>query len=111
MSDKRPPGTLGVDLRKPGPGPCGLCGEVRKMTKAHVPPQTAGNRNQVTCATVRIHNHIRSNGRPVAGGMWLRGLCGDCNSLAGARYDPAYGDFTKALDTYARTMPPPPSPG
>jgi hypothetical protein len=37
--------------------------------------------------------------------MWLRGLCGDCNSLAGARYDLAYGDFTKALDTYARTMP------
>ncbi|MER6405946.1 hypothetical protein ABT269_20910 [Streptomyces viridosporus] len=75
------------------------------MTKAHVPPQAAGNRNRVTCATVRIHNRIRSNGRPVAGGMWLRGLCGDCNSLAGANYDTAYGDFAAALRTYARAFP------
>ncbi|MDX3587632.1 hypothetical protein [Streptomyces europaeiscabiei] len=75
------------------------------MTRAHVPPQTAGNRDKVTCGTVRVHNQIRSNGRPTAGGMWLRGLCGDCNSLAGLHYDTAYGDFTTALHTYARTSP------
>ncbi|MFK0127136.1 hypothetical protein ACIQSP_27980 [Streptomyces nigra] len=102
MSDKRPPGTLGVDLRKPGLRPCGLCGEVRGMTKAHVPPQVAGNRGKVTSATVRVHNNVRSVGRLDAGGMWMRGLCGDCNSLAGLNYDSAYGDFAKALDTYQR---------
>ncbi|GAA2733577.1 hypothetical protein GCM10010360_22750 [Streptomyces nogalater] len=37
--------------------------------------------------------------------MWLRGLCGDCNSLAGLHYDAAYGDFVAALRTYARAMP------
>jgi hypothetical protein len=102
MSDKRPPGTLGVDLRKPGLRPCGLCGEVREMTKAHVPPQVAGNRGRVTSATVRVHNNVRSMGRLAAGGMWMRGLCGDCNSLAGLNYDTAYGDFAKAMDTYQR---------
>ncbi len=68
------------------------------MTRAHVPPQAAGNRGMVTSATVRIHNRIRSTGRPTAGGMWLRGLCGDGNSLAGANYDTAYGDFAIAED-------------
>lgn len=72
------------------------------MTKAHVPPQVAGYRGRVTCATVRVHNNVRSIGRLAAGGMWMRGFCGDCNSLAGLNYDSAYGDFAKALDTYQR---------
>jgi hypothetical protein len=76
---------------------------VREMTKAHVPPQVAGNRGKVTSATVRVHNNVRTTGRRDAGGMWMRGLCGDCNSLAGLNYDRAYGDFAKALDTYQRT--------
>lgn len=103
VGDKRPPGTLGIDLRTPGLRPCGLCGEVREMTKAHVPPQVAGNRDKVRSATVRVHNNVRSAGRLAAGGMWMRGLCGDCNSLAGLNYDTAYGAFAKALDIYQRS--------
>jgi hypothetical protein len=34
--------------------------------------------------------------------MWLYGLCGDCNSLAGRHYDMAYADFARALETDAR---------
>ncbi|MEU4098713.1 hypothetical protein [Streptomyces sp. NPDC026673] len=56
----------------------------------------------MTSATVRIHDRSRSNGRAYAGGMWLRGLCRDCNSFAGANYDAAYADFTMALETYTR---------
>ncbi|MFJ6054635.1 hypothetical protein [Streptomyces sp. NPDC092307] len=73
------------------------------MTKAHVPPQKAGNKTEVVSAIVRIHDQQRSYGRPTKGGMWLRGLCGDCNSLAGRRYDEAYADFARRLSTYART--------
>lgn len=29
--------------------------------------------------------------------MWVRGLCGACNSMAGGRYDRAYADFALAL--------------
>lgn len=36
--------------------------------------------------------------------MWLRGLCGDCNSLAGGHYDTAYADFARRLRTHARIV-------
>lgn len=106
MSGKRrPDGTLGLDPWSKGSRICGLCGEYRKMTRAHVPPQAAGNTGDVTSATVRVCNSERTTGRPKAGGMWLRGLCRDCNGLAGENYDAAYGDFAAGLTRYfgART--------
>ncbi|MFD8489472.1 hypothetical protein [Streptomyces sp. NPDC059712] len=59
----------------------------------------------MTSATVRVYRSQRTTGRPRTGGMWLRGLCQDCNSLAGENYDAAYGDFTARLAAYfsART--------
>ncbi|MET8220773.1 hypothetical protein [Streptomyces hirsutus] len=59
----------------------------------------------MTSATVRVYNNERTTGRPKAGGMWLRGLCQDCNNLAGKNYDTAYGDFAARLTNYfgART--------
>ncbi|WP_098897496.1 hypothetical protein [Streptomyces sp. st77] len=54
----------------------------------------------MTSATVRVHNSKRTTGRPKAGGMWLRGLCQECNSLAGENYDAAYGDFVARLTRY-----------
>ncbi|MFG2276032.1 hypothetical protein ACGFNY_40510 [Streptomyces chartreusis] len=98
MSEKqRPEGTLGLDPWSKGARICGLCGEYRKMTKAHVPPQAAGNTGAVTSATPRVHNNERTSGRPKLGGMWLRGLCLECNNLAGKNYDAAYGDFAGRL--------------
>ncbi|MEV5480038.1 MULTISPECIES: hypothetical protein [Streptomyces] len=101
MSGKqRPEGTLGLDPWSKGSRICGLCGEYRTMTRAHVPPRAAGNTGDVTCATVRVHNKQRTTGRPRTGGMWLRGLCQDCNNLAGKNYDAAYGDFAARLAVY-----------
>ncbi|MGA5128086.1 hypothetical protein ACPCAG_32885 [Streptomyces pseudogriseolus] len=59
----------------------------------------------MTSATVRVYSNQRTTGRPRTGGMWLRGLCRDCNSLAGENYDAAYGDFTARISAYfsART--------
>lgn len=36
-------------------------------------------------------------GRWSPGGMWVYGLCKDCNSSAGGIYDKAYGDFARSL--------------
>ncbi|KQR39213.1 hypothetical protein ASF80_07250 [Microbacterium sp. Leaf159] len=36
-------------------------------------------------------------GKWYIGGMWVRGLCAECNSFAGAQYDTAYGDFATRL--------------
>lgn len=89
-------------MRSDGSRRCGLCGDYRKMTKAHVPPQKAGNRDEVVSAPLRVHDNKRSYGRALKGGMGFRGLCGECNSLAGARYDGAYADFAHRLLTYVR---------
>lgn len=40
-------------------------------------------------------------GRATAGGLWVRGLCGQCNSLAAGRYDRAYADFARRCLPYA----------
>ncbi|MET8197971.1 hypothetical protein [Micromonospora taraxaci] len=70
------------------------------MSKAHVPPRAAGNSAHVTSAIVRIYKGVLQPGRHSAGGLWLRGLCADCNSLAGARFDTAYADFACRLRSF-----------
>lgn len=75
---------------------------MREMTKAHVPPQAAGNTGKVTNASTRIVGGVLGPGRFSSGGLWLRGLCRDCNSLAGAEYDRAYADFSRAIESFMR---------
>lgn len=74
------------------------------MSKAHVPPQAAGNTERVTASIVRISDGVMQNGRSANGGMWVRGLCARCNSLAGARFDGAYADFADRLEIHARVI-------
>jgi hypothetical protein len=81
---------------------CGLCGQLRRLSKTHVPPQVAGNTGAVTRARTKIEGGVRSHGRFERGGMWLRGLCADCNSLAGGRYDKAYADFHFQVERFLR---------
>lgn len=98
---------LGTTLASKGLRPCGLCGDMRKMTKTHVPPQTAGNTGTVERASDLIsRDGVRRPGRWNRGGLWVRGLCEACNQLAGRRYDHAYGDFARALTTASRARAP-----
>ncbi|MGA5473830.1 hypothetical protein ACPCUK_34300 [Streptomyces arboris] len=69
------------------------------MTKAHVPPQAAGNKDRVVSANVRLADRVLGHGRSAQGGMWFYSLCADCNSMAGAHYDAAYADFSNAVLT------------
>ncbi|WP_189159775.1 hypothetical protein [Lentzea pudingi] len=67
-------------------------------TKAHVPPQASGNTSAVKRAPDVIdQGGVRRQGRWSDGGMWVRGLCGDCNNLAGSLYDKAYADFARQV--------------
>lgn len=76
---------------------CGLCGNIRKLSKAHVPPQAAGNTTRVLRAPDVIVAGVRRPGRWMEGGMWVRGLCADCNNRAGNYYDGAYADFSEQV--------------
>lgn len=72
------------------------------MTKAHVPPQAAGNTGAVTNMSLQIQNGSRVPGRSSPGGLWVRGLRQGCNGLAGRNYDSTYSDFARRLIIYAR---------
>lgn len=49
---------LGLDLQSPLPRACGLCGGVRELSKAHVPPRAAGNGSTVRRARQQISNGV-----------------------------------------------------
>lgn len=87
----------GVEMlpRHKGIGRCRLCGEVRPLTKEHIPPKRSGN-----VATAPTHTLIQwldrqdletiPGGKVEQGGIWGYTLCGDCNSLTGREYGAEY---------------------
>lgn len=105
-SMENPLETIGTTLGNKGVRACGLCGDVRRLTKSHVPPQAAGNGTRVERAAdviaVADARRIRRPGRWNAGGLWVRGLCEDCNNFAGRRYDEAYADFASSIHRLVR---------
>jgi len=89
---------VGTTLSSLKPRSCGLCGQVRSLTRAHVPPQAAGNKTSVLRAADVIDAHgIRRPGRWSEGGMWVRGLCYECSHRSGRSYDAAYADFAEQV--------------
>jgi hypothetical protein len=62
-----------------------------------MPPQVAGNTKAVRRAPDVIADGLRRPGKWMEGGMWVRGLCEECNHHAGNNYDNAYADFTTQL--------------
>lgn len=69
------------------------------MTKAHVPPQCAGNTGLVTRASHMLDSGgMVSLGRREIGGIYYAGQCDTCNNIAGADFDPAYGKMAAALN-------------
>ena len=98
----RRPYFLGLDLQSKQARPCGVCGAHGSMTKAHVPPQSSGNTGLVTRRRIRSTGEgTLSPGPDNIGGIWVRGLCGTCNSLAGGRYDAAYAEFADDVLAWA----------
>lgn len=83
-----------VNHRK-GKRPCGICGDKKQMTRAHVPPQCARNEGLVKRYRLMVSGNEVDRGRQSEGGIHLYGLCGDCNTAAG-RFDEAYGHLADA---------------
>jgi hypothetical protein len=75
---------------------CGMCGDIKPMSKAHVPPQCAGNRMLSKRFLLLIKGHEVDAGRENLGGIHMYGLCEECNQRAGT-YDESYGDFAEGM--------------
>lgn len=96
------PENVGTMLSSTGPRACGLCGVVQSLSRAHAPAQVAGNGPSVLRAPDRIDEHLRRGpGRTSEGGMWVRGLCVDCNKRSGRYFDNPYADFAQQVDRLA----------
>lgn len=77
--------------------PCGICGDIRRLSKTHVPPKAAGNTAGFLRALMVSDEEGFRPGRWEKGGMWVYGLCRDCNLYAGSNYDQAYASFSNAI--------------
>ena len=79
-------------------GICGLCGMRGPLSKTHIPAQCAFNTGRyVTRRYLMLRLPGIEEGREQVGGIWVRGLCGACNSRAGGRFDDAYGELARKL--------------
>ena len=91
--------------RKPVIGKCRLCGETKKLTFEHVPPETTFNNysvhilsgeqviNQVADPNILPWDFSDAKGKIQQRGRGGYYLCGDCNSKTGQWYVPEYSKF------------------
>lgn len=78
-------------------GVCGMCGEAGQLTKTHIPPRCTGN-SFAASQVVTIGGDLQTAqaGREREGGIWMRMLCGGCNSAAGL-YDLEWARWQQSL--------------
>jgi hypothetical protein len=95
---------LGLSRQDGGVMDCGLCGSTTLLTKAHVPAQMAGNAGKVRRARYVSRQpdpkdplRVVTMGRPSDGGLWMYGLCSECNGVRQPPFERAYKDFAGQL--------------
>jgi|GEM_PF-2231348 len=86
-------------------GTCVICGKNGKLTKEHIPPRCAFNKNTIRVSSMtdmmtanllpweggKVENAI------IQGGFSLKSLCKECNEQTGALYGRAYKSFIKCI--------------
>src|SRR5713226_6846704 len=77
-------------------GRCWLCGRWDKLTREHIPPESAFNNYPVLLLAVEQNSaktgRLEWSGK-VEQGLIVRSLCVECNSRGGAKYGSHYADF------------------
>lgn len=91
-------------------GICHICGEYKKLTYEHIPPEAAFNSQRRKMNTVEeLMESKKINRAPwdIEGLKYKQfqqetdfyTLCGECNSFTGTKYGGAYSDLIKAIGT------------
>lgn len=80
-------------------GHCALCGELKKLTFEHVPPECAFNAKPIF---IQRHEHLTEQQSPLYGklarsprGFGKQSLCESCNNITGNWYVKDYCDFAE----------------
>lgn len=78
-------------------GVCHLCGENKKLSKEHIPPKSAGNK-ETKGTKISFQDYFDSEsvvkGKPFQGGVVFYCFCGDCNNSL-TKYVRAYKEWFK----------------
>lgn len=93
-------------------GRCRLCGEVKRLTKEHIPPKGAGNIRTAPTHTLtewleRQDLETMPGGKIEQGGVWGYTLCRECNSLTGQKYGAEYQGWAIRAVLLMRQIPHP----
>lgn len=102
--------------RKEHFGICHICGEYKKLTYEHIPPEAAFNNQRRQMSTVEeLMNDKTDNRAPwdIEGlrykqfqqGTGFFTLCDKCNNYTGAKYGNTYADFIRSLGTEIMKIP------
>ncbi|MDE6107074.1 MAG: hypothetical protein K2F83_00140 [Oscillospiraceae bacterium] len=103
--------------RKEQFGVCHICGQQKKLTYEHIPPQAGFNSTrQRLCTVDTLLNTPRSGNRPpwdTAGlryqqfqqGTGFYTLCGDCNSYTGSKYGTTYSQIIQRIGSEILRIP------
>lgn len=94
----RAPQDFGLLRRRGEPGVCGICGQIGPLSRTHVPAKCAGNDQGVQRRYLQrgASGGLALSPKRFRGGLYVYGLCGKCNSVAG-RWDPAYKELSVGL--------------
>lgn len=77
-------------------GVCNICGQYKKLSFEHVPPQAAGNTEKVLTASVEQYwnrgpgKNLRATGKQMQRGYGKQSICVECNSKTGKWYVEAF---------------------
>ena len=78
-------------------GKCWLCGRYGRLSKEHIPPESAFNDCPMLLMNVkeRTSELAWEPGDSYRRGIWFRSLCEECNNKYGSKYGGAYVDLVR----------------
>ena len=94
-------------------GKCCICGQNRILTKEHVPPQSAYNKQKTYLLGAKEMfgkdwlppwKLSLKGGRQYQGGVFFETLCGKCNNFSGGCYGKAFLDFATQGFSYLKRI-------
>lgn len=93
-------------MKNPINGKCAICGQLKKLSKEHIPPKRAFNENTVLLGKIdsaQSKAQLRWKKVEKQGGNFSYVLCEDCNNLTGHWYGSEYVSFVGQCAPFAKT--------
>ncbi len=74
---------------------CHICGKGTKLTREHVPPQSAFNDNPMVLQNIKDYLYKKAGKTQLKDGFCVYTLCNECNNNTGRWYGKAFAEFCR----------------